>query len=124
MKLQKEEKIVIVLLLMAAGSMVVAFWMFEDTASSTATATNQKQEAYISVEGRISEINPTKTGGNLLIRLDSTSLPIFVSSAAQPENLLRKVKIGERVKVTGVKSKFNERDEIKVERAADVQIRK
>ncbi len=120
MKLQKEEKIAIVLLLMAMGSLAVASWMFEDKAS----ALNQKQEAYISVEGQISGVNPTKTGGNVLIRLDSTSLPIFVSSAAQSEELLHKVKIGDRIKVMGVKSKFNGLDEIKVERAADVQIQK
>jgi DNA/RNA endonuclease YhcR with UshA esterase domain len=119
MKLQKEEKIVLVLLLMAAGSLSVAFWMFEDTASDAA---RQRSEAYISVEGRISEMNPTKTGGNLLIRLDSTSLPVFVSSAAQSEELYRKVKIGDRIKVKGLKSQFNGEEEIKVERATDVQI--
>ena len=78
MRMQKEEKMVVVLLLMALGSLAVAFWTFspEEGNSDSSAA---KADSLLSLEGLILEMKPTNTGGNLLLRLDSTTYARFHS---------------------------------------------
>ncbi|MDD1749308.1 MAG: hypothetical protein LUO89_05465 [Methanothrix sp.] len=124
MRMQKEEKIVVVLLLMALGSLAVAFWAFspeDDLAGSTSDSTAQKQST-LSVEGVVLEIKPTKSGGNLLLKLDATPLPIFIPAGSGAEEVQNKVHSGDRVKIKGTVSEFQGSEEIKVERARDVEL--
>ena len=88
MRMQKEEKIVVVLLLMALGSLAVAFWAFglEEVTDNSAAA---KKDASLYVEGLVLEMKPTSTGGNLLLRLDSTPLSVFVPRARVQERSRR-----------------------------------
>ena len=81
MRMQKEEKIVVVLLLMALGSLAVAFWAFspEDGGQKSSSDSMSQKDAGLSVEGLVLEIKPTKSGGNLLLKLDSTPASDFHS---------------------------------------------
>jgi DNA/RNA endonuclease YhcR with UshA esterase domain len=119
MRMQKEEKIVVVLLLMALGSLAVAFWAFglEEVTDSNAAA---KKDASLYVEGLVLEMKPTNTGGNLLLRLDSTPLSIFVPASSGAGEVQKKVRVGDRVRIRGTVSVFQGTEEIKVERANDV----
>lgn len=121
MRMQKEEKIVVVLLLMALGSLAVANWAFvpEEMEESSAQA---KENSQISLEGLILEINPTKTGGHLLIKLDSTSMPIFVPRDSGAEDILRRINVGDRIRVIGIATEFGGKEELKVGRAADIEV--
>ena len=124
MRMQKEEKIVVVLLLMALGSLAVAFWAFgpqEGEQDSSADSLSQK-DASLSVEGLVLEINPTKSGGNLLLKLDSTQLPIFIPARASATELQARIKVGDRVKIRGTVSDFQGKEELVVSRQADVQV--
>jgi len=124
MRMQKEEKIVVVLLLMALGSLAVAFWAFspeEGELDSSYDSSSQK-DAGVSVEGLVLEINPTKSGGNLVLRLDSTPLSIFVSGSTGAGEVQKNVHAGDRVRIKGTVYVFQGKEEIKVERAMDVQL--
>lgn len=124
MRMQKEEKVVVVLLLMALGSLAVAFWAFgpEDgviNSSSDSVALNQSS---LSVEGQVTEIRPTKSGSNLILLLDTTPLPVFISKAAGANELAENLHIGDRIQVRGMISRFNGKEEIEVERSLDVTL--
>ncbi len=120
MRMQKEEKIVVVLLLMALGSLAVAFWAFgpEEGAASGAA----QKDAGLSVEGLVLEMKPTKSGGNLLLRLDSTPLSIFVPASAGAGEVQGKTKPGDRVRVRGTVSEYQGTEELKVARAGDIEV--
>jgi hypothetical protein len=122
MWMQKEEKIVVVLLLMALGSLAVAFWAFspeEGELESSSDSVSQKDAAF-SVEGLVLEIKPTKSGGNLLLKLDSTQMPVFVPANAGATELLKQVHTGNRVKISGTISKYHGKEELTVSRSTDV----
>ena len=124
MWMQKEEKIVVVLLLMALGSLAVAFWAFspeEGELESSSDSVSQK-DAGLSVEGLVLEIKPTKSGGNLLLKLDSTQMPIFVPANAGATELLKQVHTGNRVKIRGTISQYQGKEELTVSRSADVVV--
>ena len=121
MRMQKEEMIVVVLLLMVIGSLAVAFWAFgpeDDAAKSPSKSLN----AGLSVEGMVTEINPTRTGENLLIRLDSTSIPIFIPRTSGARELSSRLKKGDSLMVKGIQKEFQGQEEIEVSRSSDVQI--
>jgi DNA/RNA endonuclease YhcR with UshA esterase domain len=124
MRMQREEKVVVVLLLMALGSLAVAFWAFDpeddDLAGVKDSDSGMKEEASLSVEGLVLEKKPTKSGGNLIIMLDSTPLPVFISSKAGAKEIQDKVNIGDRVRIKGAVSSFQGIKEITVDRAKDV----
>jgi len=113
MRMQKEEKIVVVLLFMALGSLSVAFWAMGDLDSSEVT-----------VEGIVESIQSTMSGGHLIIHLDSTEMPIFVSSQCGAEMVKEKVQRGDRVEVVGKVSEYNGQDEIVVKGPMDVRVRR
>ena len=121
MRMQKEEKIVVVLLLMALGSLAVAFWTFslEEGAGDSAGA---KKDASLFLEGLVLDMKPTNTGGNLLLRLDSTPLSVFVPAGSGAGEVQKKVRVGDRVRIRGTVSVFQGTEEIKVERATDVEL--
>jgi DNA/RNA endonuclease YhcR with UshA esterase domain len=124
MRMQKEEKIVVVLLLMALGSLAVAFWAFapEDGVLESSSDSNAQNRSSLFVEGLVKEINPTKNGGNLIIRLDTTPLPVFISKAAGADELVKKVHLGDRIQIRGKMSEFNGNEEIEVERSWDIEL--
>ncbi len=121
MRMQKEEKIVVVLLLMALGSLAAAFWAFGPEEGQAGSTTDNK-DAGLSVEGLVLEVKPTKSGGNLLLRLDSTPLSIFVPASAGAEEVQGRIKPGDRVRIRGKVSEYQGTEELNVARAADVQV--
>jgi hypothetical protein len=123
MRMQKEEKIVVVLLLMALGSLAVAFWAFapEGGEQDSSSDSSSPGETGLSVEGLVLEITPTKSGGNLLIKLDSTMLPVFIPANAGAKELQARIKAGDRVNIRGTVSTFQGKDEIVVSKQTDVQ---
>jgi hypothetical protein len=122
MRMQKEEKIVVVLLLMALGSLAVAFWAFvtEDGASDSTFVA--EKDSSLSVQGMILEAKSTKSGGNLLLKLDSTPMPIFIPASSGAGEVQSKVKPGDRVSIRGTVSDYQGEEELKVARSADVQV--
>lgn len=109
-----------VLLFMALGSLAVAFWAFgpEEGDADSAAA---KENSIFSLEGLILEINPTKSGGNLLLRLDSTPMPVFIPASAGAGELREQLHAGDRIRVKGTVADFHGSEELKISRASDVQ---
>lgn len=131
MRMQKEEKIVVVLLLMALGSLAVAFWAFApddgsgsyDRADSEGSfGSDTPRDGSQSVEGQIQEIKPTKSGGNLLIVLDSTALNVFIPASAGADVLKEQLQVGDRIRVSGTITVYQGDEELSVSRRADVQL--
>lgn len=112
MRLQREEKIVMVLLLMALGSLAVGFWAFRTEDAS--------QE--VTVDGAVLDVSPTRSGGHLILRLDSTSMPIFIPSDAGAGDVQMRVDPGDRVRVRGTISEYQGKEELKVSKATDVVV--
>jgi hypothetical protein len=128
MKMQKEEMIVVVLLLMALASLAVAFWAFGpevDTSSSLSGSSSATGIGYSSTDqtliGRVLEIKTTKSGGNLILRLNSTALPIFIPTSAGAEEIKKRIQPGDEIRVAGAISDYQGEKELKVSRAADIQ---
>ena len=118
LRLQKEEKIAVVLLLMALSSLTVAAWAIGGLEQSTTAIANSE----VSVQGKILELNPTKSGGSVILKLDSTPAAIFVSQNSGAKEIMGKVKIGDRIKVMGKQTGYQGSKEITVNRAKDVEV--
>ncbi len=124
MRMQKEEKIVVVLLLMALGSIGVGFWAFSSDEGELSSSYVSQKDSNQNVEGQILEVKPTNSGGNLLMKLDSTALSIFVPASAGAEALYKQLHVGSRVKIKGTVSKYKGKDELLVSRSTDVVVQK
>jgi len=128
MMMQREEKMVFVLLLMALGSLAVAFWAFApDDGRSDDLSHSELSERYDTgistlAEGLVRDIKPTKTGGHLLVTIDTTPVPIFISRQAGAEKLLGVLKRGDRLWAKGMQRDYQGREEIEVTRSSDVKI--
>ncbi len=122
MKMQKEEKIVVVLLFMALGSLAVANWAFGPEENAVQNSALAKEDSRLSVEGMVLEMNPTKTGGHLIIKLDSTQMPVFIPREAGADDVQRRVNVGDRVRAKGTVAEFGGKEELKVSRAADIEV--
>jgi len=125
MRMQKEEKIVVILLFMALGSLAVAFWAFGPEESSTQShgsmvSPEVSQSSLVTLEGRIIRAESTRTGGNMILNLDSTAMPIFIPAGAGAKELSIQLKEGTRVRITGTIASYQGKDELKVSRKADV----
>jgi hypothetical protein len=118
MRMQKEEKIVLVLLFMALGSLAVAYWAFSPDEGGAAS----KEDSSLSLEGVVLEMNPTKTGGHLIMKLDSTAMPVFVPRDSGAEDIQNKVNAGDRISVHGTVAEFGGREELKVGNAGDIAV--
>lgn len=116
--MQKEEKIVVVLLFMALGSLAVASWAFSPDESETAA----KEDSTLSLEGIVLEMNPTKTGGHLIIRLDSTQMPVFVPRDSGAEDIKHRIQVSDRIRVRGMIAEFGGAQELKVGRTGDIEV--
>ena len=123
MWMQKEEKIVVVLLFMALGSLAVAFWAFSFDVGETGASSDSvaQKDSGLSLEGLILQIEPTKSGGNLILKLDSTSMPVFIPASAGAMELNRQLHVGERIRIRGTVSDFQGQEELMISRASDVQ---
>jgi len=113
---------VIVLLLMALASLTVAFWAFGTEDGTPDVSSQAEKDSSLSVQGLVLEAKPTKSGGNLLIKLDSTPLSIFIPASAGAGEVKRKIKPGDRVVIKGSISEYQGEEELKVAKAGDVQI--
>ena len=127
MRMQKEEKIVVVLLFMALGSLAAAFWAFSpeesDTPASGELVTQDGSlSSLITLEGRITSAENTRSGGNLIINLDSTQMPVFIPASVGAKELSARLQKGGRVRITGTINSYQGKDELKVSRRADVQM--
>jgi len=125
MRMQKEEKIVVILLFMALGSLATAFWAFSpEQSSSQASGNIDSPEVFrtslIVLEGRITRAENTRTGGNLILNLDSTAMPIFIPASAGAKELSIQLERGKRVRITGTITSYQGEDELKVSRKTDV----
>jgi DNA/RNA endonuclease YhcR with UshA esterase domain len=118
MRLQKEEKMALVLLLMALFSLAVAAW----TMGGFEQSTTAKADPGVSVEGAVLEISPTKSGGNLILRIDSTPVTIFVPQDSGAQDVMDRVYVGDRIRVKGRPADFQGSEEIKVDRARDIEV--
>jgi hypothetical protein len=118
--MQKEEKIVLMLLLMALASLGVSFWAFGPEDSGLGSSPVAKEDSSYSMEGVILDIKSTNNGGNLLLRLDNTPMPIFIPASAGAAELLKKVRTGNHVRIKGTVSQYMGKEELKVSRSTDV----
>ncbi|MDD4161219.1 MAG: hypothetical protein PHW87_01930 [Methanothrix sp.] len=121
MRMQKEEKIVVVLLLMALGSLAVAFWAFSPEEGPD-EGTSAKKDAGLTQEGIVLEVKPTKSGGHLILKLDSTQTPIFVSREAGATEIGKGLNPGDRIRLKGRLMEYEGNDEIRVDRAENIEI--
>ena len=127
MRLQKEEKIVVVLLLMALTNLAVANWALSDSpndesAAFSSTNSGGAKSDQIVVEGAIKSITPTKTGGHLILRINSTKAQIFVSRDCGARDLEKRLSPGQLLRISGRRALYNGEEEIKVQRAEDIEI--
>jgi len=69
----------------------------------------------------VSAIQPTD-GGHLILRLQSTSMPIFVSRESGAEEVAMRVAKGDFIRAKGEIAEYEGRREIVVQRVGDVEV--
>ena len=106
------------LLLMALSSLTIATWAIGGLEQSTTVNANSE----VSVEGKVLELNPTKSGGSVILQLDSTPAAVFVSQNSGAQEIMSKVKIGDRIRVKGKQTDYQGSKEIAVNSAKDVEV--
>ncbi len=116
--MQKEEKVVIVLLFMALGSLAAASWALGDF-----DAESEPGAGSVSIvsEGIVSRVQPTDAG-HLILWLQSSTIPIFVSQECGAEDVAERVAEGDRIRVKGEIAEYEGRREISVQRGEDVEV--
>lgn len=114
--MQKEEKVVVVLLFMALGSLAAASWALGDFEADPAEI-----RIHVVAEGTVTSIQTT-TGGHVIMRLQSSSMPIFVSRESGAVVVAARVAKGDRVRARGEIAEYEGRREISVKNAADVEV--
>jgi hypothetical protein len=127
MRMQKEEKIVVVLLFMALGSLAAAFWAFGPeesytTASGDMGSGENSRSPLTTLDGRITSVENTRSGGNLILNLDSTAMSVFIPASSGAKELSAQLQKDTRVRITGTINSYQGKDELKVSRKADVQL--
>ena len=127
MRMQKEEKIVVVLLFMALGSLAAAFWAFGPEESYTPASGElgsgeNSRPPLTTLDGRITRAENTRSGGNLILNLDSTAMPVFIPASSGAKELSAQLQKDTRVRITGTINSYQGKDELKVSRKADVQL--
>jgi len=114
----------VVLLFMALGSLAVAFWAFGPEEGNANGSSAVKKAASISVEGQVLEMKPTKSGGNLILRLDSTPLPIFIPARSGAAKVQEMIHLGDRIGIKAILSEFNGQEELEIVSSNDIDILK
>lgn len=118
--MQKEEKVVVVLLFMALGSLAAASWALGDFDADPVSG-HSTSSVSIVAEGTVSSIQLTD-GGHLILRLQSSDMPIFVSRETGAEDVAMRVAKGDRIRVRGEIAEYEGRREIVVQRSEDVEV--
>lgn len=109
-----------VLLVMALLSLAVAAWAFSP--DEDGAVAGSKEDSRVSLEGVVLEMNPTKTGGHLIIKVDSTQMPVFVPRDSGAEDVQQKLNVGDRIRVRGTVAEFGGAEELKVGGAFDIEV--
>lgn len=117
--LQKEEKIALVLLLMTIASLSVAYWAF---GVETVNSDREAAARITTVDGIVTKMRETKSGGHLILELDSTAMPVFVPSDRGASSLLGRLQVGDRVRVRGTVEEFEGTNEISVSVSGGVEL--
>jgi len=116
--MQKEEKVVIVLLFMALGSLAAASWALGDFDPDPKAS---PRPVSIVAEGTVSAVQTTD-GGHLILRLQSSSMPIFVSREGGAEVVAERVTKGDRIRAWGEIAEYEGRREMVVKRPEDLEV--
>ena len=116
-----------VLLFMALGSLAAAFWAFGPeesytTASGDMGSGEDSRSPLTTLDGRITSAENTRSGGNLILNLDSTAMPVFIPASSGAKELSAQLQKDTRVRITGTINSYQGKDELKVSRKADVQL--
>ena len=119
--MQKEEKVVVVLLVMAVLSLIIGYFGF--SAQVEAYSKDSKIGERVYVEGTILSKQMTKTGDNLILKLSSLDLQVFVRKDDGAKEVYDTVKAGDKVKIIGKVDVFNDKREIVVKSAKDVVVK-
>jgi DNA/RNA endonuclease YhcR with UshA esterase domain len=116
--MQKEEKVVVVLLVVAVLSLIIGYFGF--ATQTLAYSPDSKPGERVYVEGTILSKQMTKTGENLILKLSNLNVNVFVSKDNGATEVYNAVKTGDRVRITGKVSEYNNASEIVVESANSV----
>lgn len=120
--MQKEEKIVVVLLLMAVLSLIIGYFGFVSEVPAYSESSKIDERVY--VEGTILVKKMTGKGDHLILKMSNIGINIFVPNYNGANEVYDTVKIGEKLRINGKVSEYNNQKEIVVESAEDIIVLK
>lgn len=120
--MQKEEKIVVVLLLMAVLSLIIGYFGFVSEVPAYSESSKIDERVY--VEGTILVKKMTGKGDHLILKMSHIGINIFVPNYNGANEVYDTVKIGEKLRINGKVSEYNNQKEIVVESAEDIIVLK
>jgi len=121
--LQKEERIIIVLLSISLAVLSIAY-LFLSAGSTAEYSNNSRIGEQVYASGIVTAKQPTRSGENLILELNSNSIKIkvFIPKSASAGELAKKIKIGDRVRVRGTLQEYKGEREVVIREAKDVSI--
>ncbi len=121
--LQKEERILMILLIISLTTLSIAY-LFLSGSQSTAYSNSSRTGEKVHISGVVNAKQPTRTGGNLILELNSNStrIKIFIPENAGAAEVAKKVKIGDRVNVQGTLQEYKGEREIVIRDSNDVVV--
>ena len=120
--MQKEEKIVVVLLLMAVLSLIIGFFGFVSEVPAYSESSKIDERVY--VEGTLLSKQMTGKGDHLILKISHLGINIFVPNYNGAKEVYGAIKTGEKLRINGKVSEYNNQKEIVVESAGDVIVLK
>jgi hypothetical protein len=67
-------------------------------------------------------VEPYQDRGHLIIKLDSTQMPVFVPRDSGAGDVQQRAQVGDRIRVRGMVAEFGGAQELKVGRAGDIEV--
>jgi hypothetical protein len=108
--LSKSELAALVLLLMVLSTLAIAYWALDDSVAGGGADGLSPND--VTIVGRATDVRETKTGGHLMIKLDTTDKAVFVPSSVAKRAV--KVKKGDLLRISGSLEEYGGKQEIRI----------
>lgn len=122
--LQKEERIIVVLLIVSLAALSIFYLLPAAKGEAPEYSNNSKIGERVYASGVVSAKQPTKTGENLIVELNSnsTKIKLFIPRSAGAKEIANRIKIGDRIRAYGVVQEYKGVREVVISSADEVMV--
>ncbi|MEM2924435.1 MAG: OB-fold nucleic acid binding domain-containing protein [Methanocellales archaeon] len=120
--LQKEERIIVLLLIISLASLSLFYLLPAAKGEAPEYSNSSRVGQRVSATGVVIAKQPTKTGENLIIELNSnsTNIKLYIPKSAGAKELAKRIKIGDRIRAYGLVQEYKGEREVVISSADEV----